>query len=239
MRRDKEGTRQLLLQTGYEMILEQGPDVGWGIRITDVTKRVGLTTGAAYQIWSGSRTVDGLGGQDRYHRDLAHYSFERIIADTSKYKAAKAWDRVAAGESLDRIFQRLGEDNANAKAAASQFACFVALLASASADPDLGEVGRQAYANVTSRLAEMYTKIFEHAGLEMAPPYTIEQLITSVLALIDGLRMRSLVDPSLSTEPVEGPDDAAADAGEDADGTWYLLATSVRALVNGMTRPVG
>lgn len=233
-RRDKEGTRQLLLKTGYDMILEQGPDIGWGIRITDVTKRVGLTTGAAYQIWNGSRTVDGIGGQDRFHHDLALYAFDRVIADTNKYNAGRAWDQADGGDSLDRILQRLGEDNAAAKADTSRFACFVALLASARAEAELGEVGRKAYDTATANLVDLYGKIFEHFGLEMAPPYTLEQLITSVLALIDGLRMRSLVDPSISTEPVAAPVDVAADA----DGTWYLMSSGVHALVTAMTRPV-
>lgn len=232
-RRDKEGTRELLLKTGYEMILDQGPDVGWGIRITEVTKRVGLTTGAAYQIWNGSRTVDGMGGQDRFHHDLALYAFDQVIADTRSYNARRAVDLAEGGTSLDRIIQRVGEDNAIAKAAPNRFACFVALLASAHAEPELGDVGRRAYAAVTDSLVDVYRKVFEQFDMEMTPPFTIEQLITAVIALIDGLRMRSLVDPDLSIEPVDPP----ADAGADADGTWYLMSTAIRALVQGMTRP--
>lgn len=233
-RRDKEATRQLLLKTGYEMILEQGLDVGWGIRITEVTKRVGLTTGAAYQIWNGSRTVDGAGGQDRFHHDLALYAFDRAIADASNYNAGKAWEQADEGASLDRILQRLGEDTFAARSAPARFACFVALLASAGSDPELGDIGRQAYRSATSHLVEVYRKVFEHLDLEMAPPYTLDQLITSVLALIDGLRMRALVDPAVTAEEVEAPLDAAVDA----NGTWYLVATGARALVTAMTRPV-
>lgn len=233
-RRDKEATRRLLLETGYEMILEQGLDAGWGVRITDVTKRVGLTTGAAYQIWHGSRTNEGLGGQDRYHHDLAVYAFNRAIADASNYSADRAWDQVDEGASLDLILQRLGQDVADARQAHARFAVFLALVASAGSDPELGSIARGAYQGATDHLVGVYRKVFEHCGLEVVEPYTMEQLITSVLALIDGLRMRALVDPEITTSPVGPPPDAA----DDADGTWYLVSSGVQALIGAMTRPV-
>ncbi len=220
------------------MMLEQGLDAGWGVRITEVTKRVGLTTGAAYQIWNGSRRVEGAGGQDRFHHDLALYAFDRVVADASNYNANRAWDQADGGASLDRILQRLGEDTARAQNhgtfdAPARFACLVALLASAATDPELAEVGRRAYRAATDQLVEIYRKVFEHFELEMAPPYTLDQLITSVVALIDGLRMRALVDPDVVATGVEAPVGAAPDA----NGTWYLVATGTRALVDAMTRP--
>jgi AcrR family transcriptional regulator len=100
-RRDKESTRQLLLDAGFEMMLERGLDVGWGIRVADVTERVGLTTGAAYQIWSGSRTRDGRGGQDKFHRDLALHAIERLIAERAAVTPRPSNKRSDGARSLE------------------------------------------------------------------------------------------------------------------------------------------
>src|SRR5687767_15950116 len=62
-RRTSAETRKLLLDTGIAMLHEQGVTAGVAhIRLRDVLDRAGLTTGAAYRLWSD---------QSAFHRDLA------------------------------------------------------------------------------------------------------------------------------------------------------------------------
>src|SRR5690606_4054701 len=62
-RRTAAETRQLLLDTGVEMLYETGisPPVAH-IRLQNVLRRAGLTTGAAYRIWAN---------QEDFQLDLA------------------------------------------------------------------------------------------------------------------------------------------------------------------------
>jgi hypothetical protein len=232
-RRDKESTRQLLLETGYAIMLERGIEAGWGVRVSDVTDRVGLTTGAAYQIWNGSRTVHGTGGQDRFHHDLALYALDRLISDVSVSNIGVAADLANEGASLDRIVKVLGERDFAMISAPAEFACFLALLSSTTSDAELGEATRDAYQGSTAVLVDAYTEILDHFGLEMVPPYTLDQLVVSAIALADGLCMRQLVDPEAIDAEMPAPDGAAPDA----DGPWHLVAIGTRALVTAMTRP--
>lgn len=232
-RRDKESTRQLLLETGYALMLERGIEAGWGVRVSDVTERVGLTTGAAYQIWNGSRTVHGSGGQDRFHHDLALYALDRLVSDVSVTNTNAAWDLANEGASFDRILQVLGEDDFAAISAPAEFACFLALLASTTSDTELADASRDAYQASNTVLVDVYSKILDHFDLEIAPPYTLDQLVVSAIALADGLCMRQLVDPDAIDTEMPAPDGAAPDA----EGPWHLVAIGTRALVTAMTRP--
>lgn len=233
-RRDKEATRQLLLETGFELMLERGINPGWGVRVSEVTERVGLTTGAAYQIWNGSRTVHGAGGQDLFHQDLALYALDRIVSDASATHTHNVWELATAGASLDRIMQQFGATEWTELSEPSQFACFIAMLASAPSNPDLREASRDAYRASTVHLVDAYTKLFDHYGLEVVPPHTVEHVVTSVLALADGLCLRALIEPDAVPDDVHAPAGVADDA---ASGAWHLLSVGSRAIFTAMTRP--
>ncbi len=217
-RRDKEETRDLLLEAAFEMLLEQGLDVGWGIRVADVTSRVGLTTGAAYQIWNGSRSRDGLGGQDRFHRDLARYTFDRLLGD---------------GRSLEAMVQ-LTTAGARHIAEPSQYALYIAVCSAVSSIPELGEVGRAGYERLTAAYTEAIGKNLTQFGLEIVPPHTLDDLIVAAVALYDGLCLRQLVDPGSVRADLAPP----AGVPDDAQGPWHIAAVGVLALIRGMTRPV-
>lgn len=215
------------------MMLERGLEVGWGVRLAEVTERVGLTTGAAYQIWSGSRTRHGAGGQDRFHHDLALYAMDRLISEASIGHTETAQALEDAGASLDLYLRTVVAQDYATIAEPAECALFTALIAAATSDPDLASAGAASYRLVTDHYVHTFEKTLLRHGREMLPPHTIRDLVVSVIALGDGLAMRSLVDPGAV------PDDrpAPADAATDATGSWHLFALGARALVVSMTRP--
>lgn len=232
-RRDKEATRQLLLEAGFDLMLERGINPGWGVRVSEVTERVGLTTGAAYQIWNGSRTVHGAGGQDLFHQDLALYALGRIVADAAVAHGERAWDLASTGASLDRIMQQFGATEWDALSEPALFAAYIAMLASAPSNPELRQASHDAYQASTTNLVEAYSRILDHYDREMVPPHTLEQLIVSVIALADGLCLRALAQPEAVADDLAPPPDVA----DDATDPWHLLSVGSRTLVTAMTRP--
>lgn len=71
--RTKEQTRQLMLETGKELLEEHGVPEEIPIKLSDVLARLKLTTGAAYHIWDS---------QDAYRRDLTLYVNESMASPT-------------------------------------------------------------------------------------------------------------------------------------------------------------
>jgi AcrR family transcriptional regulator len=62
-RRTADETRTLILEAAIQLLLERGVTAGvQHVRLQEVLRTVGLTTGAAYRIWND---------QDDFHRDLA------------------------------------------------------------------------------------------------------------------------------------------------------------------------
>lgn len=231
-RRDKDTTRQILLEAAFEMMLEQGLDVGWGVRVADVTKRVELTTGAAYQIWNGSRTKDGMGGQDRFHHDLALYAMERLISNPALAHTAAASALATDGGSLERMIQTATAADFELLSDPAEFALYLGLLAATTSMPELIDVGRESYQRITDDHVELYTKLFDHFGVEMVPPHTIKDLVVSAIALGEGLCLRGLVDPNAVPDDHDSPDGVP----DDATGPWHLFSIGVLALIRGMTR---
>lgn len=231
-RRDKETTRELLLETAFEMMLEQGLDVGWGVRVADVTKRIGLTTGAAYQIWSGSRTKEGLGGQDKFHRDLALYALDRLISDPSVLHSKSLEELRQDGSSFEGMIQVATARDFELQSSPAEFALYLGLWAASTAMPEIADAGRSSYQRITDDYVELYSALLERFDLELVPPLTVAEVVTMAIALGEGLCLRALVDPDAVPTEHEPPDDVP----DDAQGPWHLYSLGVLALVRGTTR---
>ena len=88
-RRSGDETRALLLRVGMQMLLERGVSAGvQHIRLQDVLRRAGLTTGAAYRLWSD---------QEDYQRDLAVAMVQLRLSGPADYVRAAVDDLIAAG----------------------------------------------------------------------------------------------------------------------------------------------
>lgn len=233
VRRTGEETRALLLRVGMQMLMERGVTAGvQHIRIQDVLRRAGLTTGAAYRLW-----VD----QTDYQRDLAVAMVRLRLSGPADYARAAVEDLIAAGASGDDVIRAASaahlrsasvdtDDPADAMDAQS-FLIALALRTTAQTWPELTEASRERHRDSIAAFAEFYAHVMTAYGLRMREPLTVEDFTEAMAALGEGFAVRALEGIDHPTYDV-GPDD------EIPEGPWTLFALGVRALVNEFTVPI-
>ena len=183
-RRTGEETRALLLRVGMQMLLERGVAAGvQHIRLQEVLRRAGLTTGAAYRLWAD---------QSDYQRDLAVAMVRlRIRSDPAEYPRAAIEDLVAAAADGDEVIRTaaaahvqsitLDTDDPTHDLDAQQFLVTLALRAAAETWPELQEATRERRQGSTAAFARFYLWLMEAYGVRLRSPLTI------VRALVYGL----------------------------------------------------
>ena len=209
-----------LLDIGRQMVLEAPTaDVFAHIRLSDVARRAGVTTGALYHYWDS---------QDDYQVELLGqilspdpYSLREPVAE--RVRAA-----AAGGVTLHQLIQAVCADNVDRFFGSSDFRLQVALWVSAD-DVVRARLAAQ-YAAVGAEWVEFYRTVFEVYGFTLRKPFTYDWLATALTALLEGLILRAEVDPH--SIGVDGSD--AAPTSE-----WGLFSSTVLALLPGVTQEVG
>ncbi len=232
-RRTGEETRALLLRVGMQMLLEQGVSAGvQHIRLQDVLRRAGLTTGAAYRLW---------GDQTDYQRDLAVSMVRLRLSSPADYARGAVEDLIAAGAASDDVIRAAAathvrttavdtDDPANARDAQS-FLIALALRTTAHTWPELKDASRERHHESIAAFAEFYAYLMEAYGLRMKAPLTIEDFTEAMAAMGEGFAVRAL-------EGIEHPTYEATADDELPEGRWSLFALGVRALVNEFMVPI-
>ncbi len=164
------------------------------VRLTDVLEQLGLTTGAAYNIWES---------QSDFRSDLAHY-----VANNAEWRPSIAWrEKIQSGMS----------SLSASEAAQRLIACYVAGLRDLpdepiihyfwtlrQAPPDLRTEISAGLKGRRDDIGELYAAWSETFGLRVKEPYSEATVVNTLCTLIDGLVMRSRFD-----EP--GDEDGAFD----------------------------
>ncbi len=235
-RRTGEETRALLLRVGMQMLLERGVTAGvQHIRIQDVLRRAGLTTGAAYRLWAD---------QTDYQRDLAVAMVRLRLSSPADYASGAVEALVASGAPGDDVIRAAAEahlqsisrdaNNPDDARDAQSFLIALALRTTAQSWPALTDASRERHRESIAAFAEFYSSVMAAYGLRMKSPLTIEDFTEAVAALGEGFAVRSLEGiPHRTYAPTA--DDEMPQVG---DGRWTLFALSVRALVNEFMVPV-
>lgn len=232
VRRTGEQTRTLLLRTGMQMLLERGVSAGvQHIRLQDVLRRTGLTTGAAYRLWAD---------QSDFHRDLAVAMMRmRVIGPADAMQAAVA-DLMASGAS--------GEDVINAAALAhvrtatldmadptdlldaQSFLIALALRTTADTWPELTEASHERHRESVEAFSELYQRLMDAYGMRMRRGVTIEDFSEALAAIAEGFAIRALEGLEHPRYDLDGDDGMPS-------GEWTLLGLAVRSLVAGFMAP--
>lgn len=232
-RRTGEETRALLLRVGMQMLLERGMSAGvQHIRIQDVLRRAGLTTGAAYRLWAD---------QTDYQRDLAVAMMRLRVSEPAEYARSAVTDLIATGASGDDVIRAaaaahvrtsaLDTDDETEAVDAQSFLIALALRTTARTWPELKEASRERHRDSTAAFAAFYSTLMDAYGMRMRSPLTIEDFTEAMAALGEGFAMRAL-------EGLDHPTYTATASDEIPEGPWTLFALAVRGLVNEFMVPI-
>ena len=228
-RRTGEQTKDLLLRTATAMLLDRGISAGVShIRLQEVVRRAGLTTGAAYRLW-----VD----QDAFHHDLA-VAAARWRGDVP---AAVARERI--GDLLRRQVPLMevvrqgaqshvdtfDEDEQTRRRSARSFLMALALRASSAGWSDLRDASVARHTESVREFAALYGMVMDVYRRRMRAPLTIEDFSTAMAALGEGFALHAIQGVPHPHIQVPGP----AGVGDD----WTLFGISAWALIQGYTEP--
>lgn len=194
-RRPGKITQAELLDAGIQLIEERGLGEPLGhLRITDVARAAGLTTGAFYHYWPT---------QDDYRADVlaAALATDRVDADLALPAAGAGPSAVRA--TVGALADRLRVD--------AGFRLDLALWAQA--DDVITDGLHRRSASARQAWVQVVGGLLEATGRRPDDGWTVADLAAVGVALADGLRMQCLVDRRVVDETVAGgwrPDELIA-----------------------------
>ncbi len=232
VRRTAEETRRLILEAGIQMLLERGVTAGvQHIRLQEVLRSVGLTTGAAYRIW---------GDQDEFHRDLAVEMVGLRFAPPAASAARAIKDVLDSGGSLDDVARAAALDHVTYTSKfhlepesrdSYAFITALALRTAAGAWPELREAGAERHRESIAAFAEFYAELLARYGRRVREPLTIIDFTEAMAALGEGFAIRA-------AEGLGHPTYDIPEGAEIPSGPWTLFGIGILGLVGAMTIPV-
>jgi len=232
VRRTAEDTRRLILEAAIQLLLERGATAGvQHIRLQEVLRSVGLTTGAAYRIWND---------QDEFHRDLAVEMVGLRFAPPVSSAATAIEDVLDSGGSLDDVARvaaldfvaysskfHLEPESRDSHA----FITALALRTAAGSWPELRVASAQRHRESIDAFVPFYAALLHSFGRRMREPLTIVDFTEAMAALGEGFAVRA----------AEGLDHPTYDIPEGAElhsGQWTLFGIGIQGLVAAFTIPM-
>ncbi len=193
-RRDPAATRQLLLETGRQLVFEQGTRESIDIRVADVVSAAGRTTGSAYQVWAS---------QADYQRDLAIY-----IAETFDWVAPLTPEFVdtivAAGLSFHDLIAAAARIYFDAFLSHDRFYLSLRFWSVREPSPELQKAINSGYEALNLELEPLFSHALTAYRRRLRDPFTARDLTTAMIAVVEGLALRIRFD-SNSVRAVGGP----------------------------------
>lgn len=232
-RRTGDETRALLLRVGMQLLLERGVSAGvQHIRLQDVLRRAGLTTGAAYRLWAD---------QTDFQRDLAVSMVRLRLSEPADYARDAVQQLIDAGADGDDVIRAAALVHVRTAALqmsdpddareAQQFIIALALRTAADTWPELKQASRDRHEESIASFAEFYAMLMEAYGMRMKTGLAIRDFTEAMAAMGEGFAVRAMVG-------IEHPTYQIAETDEAPSGEWTLFGLGVRALVNEFMTPV-
>lgn len=231
-RRTAEDTRRLILEAAIQLLLERGATAGvQHIRLQEVLRSVGLTTGAAYRIWDD---------QDDFHRDLAVEMVGLRFAPPVTSAASAIEGVLDSGGTLDDVARVAALDFVTYSSKfhlepesrdSHAFITALALRTAAGAWPELREASAERHRESIAAFATFYATLLHRYGRRIREPLTIEDFTEAMAALGEGFAIRA----------AQGLDHPTYDIPEGAElpsGEWTLFGIGIQGIVAAFTVPV-
>lgn len=231
-RRSAEETRTLILEAGLQMLLERGATAGvQHIRLQEVLRSVGLTTGAAYRIWED---------QDDFHRDLAIEMVGLRFAPPVASAQGAIRTALEDGADLEEIARVAALDHVTYASKfhlepesrdSHAFITALALRTAAGSWPELRDASAARHRGSIRAFEGFYAALIERYGRRMRAPFTVTDFTEAMAALGEGFAIRA----------AEGLGHPMFDLTEDDEvpsGSWTLFGISILGLVTAFTVPL-
>ncbi len=192
VRRTAEDTRRLILEAAIQMLLERGATAGvQHIRLQEVLRSVGLTTGAAYRIWDD---------QDDFHRDLAVEMVGLRFAPPVASAASAIEDVLESGGSLDDVARVAALDFVTYSSKfhlepesrdSHAFITALALRTAAGGWPELRVASAERHRESIAAFVPFYAALLHRFGRRVREPLTIVDFTEAMAALGEGFAVRA------------------------------------------------
>ena len=172
----------MLLEAGADILLERGLPRGLNIKIADACRRIGRTSGSAYQVWPA---------QADYQRDLAIHvarSVDYAGADT----LAAAVNRALAlhDDELDMV-REIGTSYFQNLVTNEFFYLSLAFWTETlDGDDDIALAIRAGYNDIQTQFESFFGGFLDTFGRTLRAPWTIRAMTMASTGLTEGLALR-------------------------------------------------
>lgn len=212
------------------MLHERGVIAGVShIRLQDVLKRAGLTTGAAYRLWTD---------QEEFHRELAvaatrwrddvpiNQTISAIRPVVDAHASLADVIRVATAAQIDGMADRVESSGRRS----TTFLTTLALRATAGHSQELRAASNARHRESVDSFLELYAGLMQAYGRRMREPFTVRHFATAMAALGEGFALQAIEGEPHPTVVLADPDTGATNE-------WTLFGAAVEGLVAAFTEP--
>lgn len=208
----KDRTRERILEAGRRFVAEHGLPEAMDVKLAEVLKAEGSSTGAAYNIWRN---------QEHFQRDLAlHVAHSFSWADT--HTVVDAIADLPADASLEDWVVTVAETYFPLFVANLDFFSVLRFWSIREPRAELEAAIRRGYDLVHEDFAAFYRWALDHHGYEPVEPMTVEDITTMVTAAIEGCALRHRFQP----ERLDGAE-------------RHLFTELMLTIARAHTRPIG
>ncbi len=181
-RRPKEQTRRDILDTALQMMIDDGATEQIDLRLSSVLDHMGLTSGAAYNIWAS---------QGDFQHDLAHHLLrEYSWAGPDRNEIKVDFD----ADPTDEI-RRLAELYLISLTDDTQFYLTLRFWGVKHPSAALLASVKHGYASNHDLWRFFYHVGFEWAGFRMRDGYTLDDFVTMATMITEGAALRHRFEP--------------------------------------------
>jgi len=196
-------------------------DAAGHIRCADVTRRANLAAGTLYYHWLN---------QEEYIVDLVDFVLDSLREEREERADHQGREvflaKLDEGSSFEEAIREGGNSEFDYLLNDSSFFLQMGLWAAHRGDEQIAERLRGIYQRVEACWVPVFADALKRQGRKMRPPFTEESLGTTLIALAEGLALRTKVDPDSVPQFRRG------------DKEWSLFATLTMCLYTTMTEPV-
>lgn len=208
-RRPKEETRRDILDTALQILIDHGATEQIDLRLSSVLDHMGLTSGAAYNIWVS---------QGAFQRDLARH----LLRDYSWAGPDRNGIKLDFGADPTDEIRRLAELYLDSLSDETRFYLALRFWGVKNPSAELVTSVKDGYAANHDHWRSFYRVGFEWAGLRLRDQFTLDDFVVMATMVTEGAALRNRFEP----ERLRG------------EGGCNLYSEALVALVAYFTEPV-